>query len=55
VLLLNDGTLPLNLQTTQRLAVVGELARTTPIPRSRQLCGQPDASGQRAGGPDWTS
>ena len=28
VLLVNDGTLPLNLQTTQRLAVVGELART---------------------------
>ncbi len=28
VLLLNDGTLPLNLQTTRRLAVVGELART---------------------------
>jgi beta-glucosidase len=28
VLLVNDGTLPLNLQTTQRLAVVGELAHT---------------------------
>jgi len=28
VLLVNDGTLPLNLQTTQRLAVIGELART---------------------------
>jgi beta-glucosidase len=28
VLLVNDGTLPLNLQTTRRLAVVGELART---------------------------
>ena len=28
VLLVNDGTLPLNLQTNQRLAVVGELART---------------------------
>jgi beta-glucosidase len=28
VLLVNDGALPLNLQTTQRLAVVGELART---------------------------
>jgi beta-glucosidase len=28
VLLVNDGTLPLNLQATQRLAVIGELART---------------------------
>jgi beta-glucosidase len=28
VLLVNDGTLPLNLQTTRRLAVIGELART---------------------------
>jgi beta-glucosidase len=28
VLLVNDGTLPLNRQTTQRLAVIGELART---------------------------
>src|SRR5215212_7521302 len=28
VLLVNDGALPLNLQTTQRLAVIGELART---------------------------
>ena len=28
VLLVNDGTLPLNLETTRRLAVVGELVRT---------------------------
>jgi hypothetical protein len=28
VLLVNDGTIPLNLQTTRRLAVLGELART---------------------------
>ncbi len=28
VLLVNEGTLPLNLQTTQRLAVIGELAHT---------------------------
>jgi beta-glucosidase len=28
VLLVNDGTLPLNLQATRRLAVIGELART---------------------------
>ena len=55
VLLANDGTLPLNLQTTQRLAVIGELARTPPIPGSRNFCGQPNASGQRAGGPDATS
>jgi beta-glucosidase len=54
VLVVNDGTLPLNLQTTQRLAVVGELARTpryqgAAAPRSTQR------EWSAAGGPDSTS